>query len=246
MLSSSSSFHRFSSPALLALAMPVLIVLLSPSSTLAQSNSLPDASETAATTATRKECSFTWEVRARGIALGITQDTVSWDNNSAKVVSLFTPSAIASILGAPTVERMWFSSKSQGIVREENKYTRTDAPYNVRWAVKGTKMWKTVNKQPREESPTPTDAPGQRYIDSSVFPYLDLVGQPINAAPTQAWVLNQGDPYQATLQRTTETAEYSTSTRRGTVWVSAGKPTKLSFSEGTDKFESTVVSSKCK
>ena len=238
-----------------------LTALLAPTIAFAQTSALPEAPTlspapshayeaasavpAAASTAALNVCSFEWEVRARGIALGITQDTVRWDSNSSGVVSKFTPNAMASILGAPTVERTWSSSKSQGIVREENKYTSEEAPYNVRWAVKGTKMWKTVNKQPRDEFPTPAGIPGQRYIDSSVFPYLDLVGQPINAAPTQAWVLNQRDPYQATMQRTAESAEYSAGNKRGTVWLTEGKPTKLSFSEGTEKFESTVVSSKC-
>ena len=216
-----------------------LVLLASPNPAPAQTTELAAAPST-----TPNECTFQWEVQARGVTLGITQDTVSWTADSSRVVSVFTPNAMASLLGAPMVERLWTSSKVRGIVREENKYQTKNAPYNVRWTIPGTKMWKNVNQQPREEFPAP--APVLSYIDSSVFPYLELVGLPIINSPSQAWVLNQKEPYQATLKKTDTTAEYNAGNKRGTVWVNAGKPTKLSFTEGTETFESRVVSSKCK
>ena len=193
---------------------------------------------------TMNECAFQWEVRARGISLGITHDTVRWGKASTSVVSLFTPNAIASMLGAPTLERKWFSSRNQGIVRDENKYKGKDEPDKVRWTVKGDKLWQNVNQEARQESAAPEGA--SRYIDSTIFAYLDLVGQPLDSKPAQVWVLNRQAPYQATTERKYDAVEYSASNKRGTVWISAGKPTKLSFSEGSDKFEARVVSSNCK
>lgn len=193
---------------------------------------------------TMNECSFQWEVRARGITLGITHDTVRWGKASTSVTSLFTPNTIATMLGAPTLERKWFSSRNQGIVRDENKYKGKDEPDKVRWTVKGDKLWQNVNQEARQESAAPEGA--SRYIDSTIFAYLDLVGQPLDSKPSQVWVLNRQAPYQATTERKDDAVEYSASNKRGTVWISAGKPTKLSFSEGNEKFEARVVSSNCK
>lgn len=192
------------------------------------------------------ECTFQWEVKGRGITVGISHDTVRWGKASTSVVSLFTPSRMASMLGAPTVERKWFSSKNQGVQREENKYKGRAEPDKVRWVAKGDKLWQTVNQAAHQEFPAPAGVSARQYIDSTVFAYLDLVGQPLPAEPAKAWILNRQAPYQANTQRTAATVEYSAGNKRGIVWVSAGKPTKMSFSEGNDKFEARVVSTNCK
>lgn len=231
-----SFYSRFLLTAILALAMPLTLPRAAHASDVETNlNQLP----------TMNECSFQWEVRARGISLGITHDTVRWGKASTSVVSLFTPNAIASMLGAPTLERKWFSSKNQGIVRDENKYKGKDEPDKVRWTAKGAKLWQTVNQEPRQEFPAP-DGADMRFIDSTIFAYLDLVGQPVSTEPTTTWVLNRQAPYQASTSRTNETVEYNAGNKRGTVWVSAGKPTKLTFFEGRDNFEAKVVSANCK
>lgn len=201
------------------------------------------------------ECVFQWNVQARGFSLGITQDTVRWSKASASVISRFTPNAIASALGAPVLERKWTSSAKQGISREEAKYKGTDEPDKVRWTVTGDKLWKNVNRGEPQEFPAPAGAnaglvkpgaPGVRYIDSTVFAYLELVGQPLADGPALAWVLNRQEPYQANTKKTADTVEYNAGNKHGIVSISNGKPTKLSFSEGSEKFEATVVSADCK
>ncbi len=198
------------------------------------------------TNSTLNECAFQWEVLAGGITLGTTHDTVRWGKTSTSVVSLFTPNTIATMLGAPTLARKWFSSGNQNIVREENKYKREAAPDKVRWTANEGKIWKNVNQDTREEFPAPAGSPDIRYIDSTIFAYLDLVGQPVAETPEPVWVLNRKAPYKATTQRTSDTMEYHAGNKHGTVWVHMGKPTRLSFSEGNSKFEARVVSSNCK
>ena len=202
------------------------------------------------------ECHFQWDVKARGLSAGTTRDTVRWSNGSLSVTSLFTPNAMASVLGAPTLERKWMSSSAnKSISREETKYKATGESEKTRWTVKGGKLWKNFNLGARQDVPAPENAtaglvvpgvPGIRYIDSTIFAYLDLAGQSLAMGPSVAWVLNRQAPYQANTQRTADTVEYSAGNKHGTVYLSAGKPTKLSFSEGSEAFEATVVSTDCK
>ena len=203
-----------------------------------------------------KECQFQWDVKARGLSAGTTRDTVRWSNASLSVTSLFTPNAMASVLGAPTLERKWISSSvNKSISREETKYKTTGESEKTRWTVKGRKLWKNVNSDTRQDVSAPENAtaglvvpgtPGIRYIDSTIFAYLDLAGQPFATGPSLAWILNRQAPYQANIQRTADTVEYSAGNKHGTVYLTAGKPTKLSFSEGSEAFEAIVVSTDCK
>lgn len=78
-----------------------------------------------------------------------------------------------------------------------------------------------------------------------MFPYLELVGQPLEGGAA-LWVLNRQAPYPAAAKRSAATLEYTADNKHGTVWVSATKPTKLAFTEGRDSFEATVVSTQCK
>ena len=130
-----------------------------------------------------QECTFEWQIRARGIAVGTSTDVVRWGTSSGvSVVSHFVPNAVAAVLGAPKMERRWASS-SLGVQREETKTKGKMEHERVQWTTK---------------------------------------------------------------TGTQDTLEYTADNKRGTVWISTGKPTKLAFTEGRDSFEATVVSTQCK
>lgn len=188
------------------------------------------------------ECSFVWSVKARGLVAGETRDTVSWDTaGNVNVHSMFTPSGVARVLGAPSMERRWTASKGQNVVRDEIKY-KGSAPDAVRWATRGPNLLKTTNGETTE---VPAPGAGVRYIDSTVFPYLALVGEAIPSGQSTAWVLSRSGAYQAAVQRHPDTSEYQAGNKHGTVWLSNAKPTRLTFSEGNDTFEATVVGHQC-
>ena len=192
-----------------------------------------------------QECTFEWQIRARGIAVGTSTDVVRWGTSSGvSVVSHFVPNAVAAVLGAPKMERRWASS-SLGVQREETKTKGKMEHERVQWTTKtGTGvLWQTVGSGEPQEHPAPTGA--VRFIDSTVFPYLELVGLPLESG-SALWVLNRQAPYPAAARRTQDTLEYTADNKRGTVWISTGKPTKLAFTEGRDSFEATVVSTQCK
>ncbi len=194
---------------------------------------------------TGQECSFEWQIRARGIAVGTSLDVVRWGGPAGvSVVSNFTPNAVAAVLGAPTMERRW-SSNAKGTQREETKTKGKMEHERVQWTTKAGSpvLWQTVGSGQAQEYPAPTGA--VRFIDSTVFPYLELVGQPLEGG-TALWVLNRQAPYPAAAKRSETTLEYTAANKHGTVWVSAAKPTKLAFTEGRDSFEATVVSTQCK
>lgn len=194
---------------------------------------------------TSQECTFEWQIRARGIAVGTSLDVVRWGGPAGvSVVSHFTPNAVAAVLGAPTMERRW-SSNAKGIEREETKTKGKMEHERVLWSTKAGSglLSQKVGLGEPQEHPAPTGP--VRFIDSTVFPYLELVGQPLEAG-TALWVLNRQAPYPAAAKRSETTLEYTADNKHGTVWISTAKPTKLAFTEGRDSFEATVVSTQCK
>lgn len=197
----------------------------------------------AATPINKQECSFLWSVKARGLVAGETRDTVSWDTaGNVTVHSMFTPSGLAKTFGATVIERNWLASKGQRVVRDEIKY-KSSGHDGVRWATKGNSLWKTTSAGEQTEIPSP--GLGVRFIDSTVFPYLAMVGETLPAGESSAWVLSRGGAYQANVQSLPEASEYRAGNKHGTVWLSNKKPTRLTFSEGNESFEANVVGQQC-
>ena len=228
------------SPCLFLSTICFAFLLLSPT----HSAAAPSA-QTAQTAS--NECIFEWNVTARGIALGITRDTVRWSPTSNSVVSFFTPNAVAAMLGAPSVERRWSMSSDKKITRGEKRYNgkKEIESESAKWMAKGNELWQINTLGESIEATSPQGIASSRYIDSSVFAYLALIGQPLEEGTGSVWVMTRSTPYQASTLKNNETMQYSSGNKRGTVWVSASKPTKMSFSEGADKFEASVVSSNC-
>lgn len=236
-------YMKFSS---IALRLLFLVCVLALAFTTASHASTPRFDTNPILDAPFNECSFQWDIKARGVYLGTTHDVIRWNAAFTNVNSTFTPNVMATLLGAPALDRKWLSLKQGGIAREENKYRNKSEINNVQWFAKNGQLWKKMNRDDPQEFSVPNSTSSLRYIDSTIFAYLDLVGQPLSKTPAQVWVLSRQAPYLATTRQTANTVEFNAGTKRGTVWLQAGKPTKLSFFDGGYTFEAYAVSSNCK
>lgn len=195
----------------------------------------------AATASSSQECTFHWSMVSRGFVLGTTRDVVTWSAARMSVTSNFTPSAMASMLGAPRVTRSW-SSLGDDVERNETHFKEKGTTKSIQWSTKGDTLIRTSNTAPAQHLTSPEA--GAHYVDSTMFPYMALVDSPL-ASNNTPWVLNDSTPYQATIKKTVNSLQYSASKKLGTVWLNKNIPTKLTFTDGRDSFAATVTSYQC-
>lgn len=198
----------------------------------------------ASNAATSNECTFTWSMTAYKMSLGRIVDTVSWSSDKVAVSSVFTPSSTATFLGAPVITRLFESSARSGLSRREEFHTKGGAEVDYT-------LWTSQNNQLRFSSQRSSLGSVQEmpsasvYIDSTSLPYLDLSEDGLTDGAFKRAVLNQKEPYTASLIKSGNVLEYRSGQKRGRVWLENKRPVRMAFSDGKDSFEGHVVSWEC-
>ena len=142
--------------------------------------------------AVEKNCSGSWSVKAKGLNIGKTAESiVIKGDGSFHLKSEFIPNGGMSILGVPHIMRNTIGNPGHKMKFRDEKFTKFNTTKLHVWKnVSGTQWQKSVDET--DEEPVNISNP---VIDSTMLPYVNMMGLIKKDSPNNFNVVGKGAPY---------------------------------------------------
>jgi hypothetical protein len=196
-------------------------------------------------------CSFTWELKSRGISIGKMHDVIIQDGNYSEVVSTSTPSTVAAIFNVKKVVRtVKFQNKLLNSRIEDIHGSNRKV---ISWNKDSSDIWKqSINGV---EGDKLENEKNYTYIDSTSLPYLISIDALSEQSTTNnVVIINKSLPYHAQVSVENITDDpikktkvlFKTSKAVGIVYLDSKKqPLEMFFDDSKLSFTGKVIEQNC-